>query len=88
MITVRVTTIGNSVGIVLPRDVLARLRVDKGDQLYVLETPLGVTLTPYEPEFARQVAALEQVARSERDVLRQMNSDAAPRLSSAERSDG
>jgi putative addiction module antidote len=78
MFAVKVTTIGNSVGIVLPRDVLARLRVEKGDQLFLIESPLGFELTPYEPSFARQMDVGEQIARAERDVVRQVG--AAPRL--------
>jgi len=78
MFAVKITTIGNSVGIVLPRDVLARLRVEKGDQLFLVESPLGFELTPYEPGFARQMEAAEQIARAERDVVRQLPS--APRL--------
>lgn len=72
MSTVKVTTVGNSVGIVLPREILARLRVDKGDMLYVVETPTGIELTPYEPVFAMQMDVMERTARDERDVLRKL----------------
>ena len=51
---VKITTIGNSVGIVLPKEVLNRLHVEKGDSLYVLETPDGITLSPYDPELCRR----------------------------------
>src|SRR5437868_11093342 len=47
---VKITTVGNSVGIVLPKNVLSRMHVEKGDTLYALETPNGVELTPYDPE--------------------------------------
>jgi putative addiction module antidote len=72
MFVVKVTTVGNSVGIILPRDVLARLRVDKGDQLFLIESPLGFELTPYDPGFARQMDVAEQLARAERDLVRQI----------------
>jgi putative addiction module antidote len=72
MTTVKVTTVGNSSGIVLPRDVLDRLRVGKGDVLYVLETPNGIELTPYNPEVAAQMEAAERVMREDRDVLRKL----------------
>jgi len=68
--TVKITTVGNSLGIVLPREVLQRLRVDKGSLLYLVETLDGVELLPYEPAFAAQVDALEVAARTDRDVLR------------------
>jgi putative addiction module antidote len=70
--TVKVTTVGNSTGIVLPKEVLQKLRVSKGDLLQVLETPDGVRLTPYRPEFEKQLAAAERVMREDRDVLRQL----------------
>jgi putative addiction module antidote len=72
MTTVKVTTVGSSTGIVLPKNLLERLRVRKGDTLHVLETPNGVELTPYDPEFAAQIAVGEEVMREDRNVLRQL----------------
>ena len=68
--TVKVTTVGNSVGITLPKEVLARLHVGKGDSLCLTETPDGVLLTPYSEEFAAIMEAAETVMREDRDVLR------------------
>jgi putative addiction module antidote len=70
MFIAKVTTVGNSLGIVLPREILARLRVDKGDLLFLVESPLGFEMTPYEPAFAAQMQHAERVMRSERNVLR------------------
>jgi putative addiction module antidote len=72
MVTLKITTVGNSVGVVLPREILERLRVEKGDTLYVLETPRGVELTAYDPEFAAQMEVAEQVMREDRDALRKL----------------
>ena len=72
MTTVKVTTVGNSVGIVLPKDLLERLRIGKGDTLFVSETPNGVELTPYDEEFAKQMEVAEQVMRKRRNVLRKL----------------
>ncbi len=72
MTSVKLTTVGNSVGLVLPRDVLQHMHVDKGDVLYVLEVPNGIQLTPYDPEFARQMEIAESVMRQDRDVLRKL----------------
>ena len=63
-------TVGNSVGITLPKEVLARLRVGKGDSLCFTETPDGVMLTPYSAEFAEIMEAAEIVMREDREVLR------------------
>ena len=68
MTTLKVTTVGNSAGVVLPREVLEHLRVEKGDTLYVLETPKGIELSAYDPAFAAQMETAEQVIGPDRDV--------------------
>lgn len=70
--TLKLTTIGNSTGVILPRELLQRLHVDKGDTLYAVETKNGVELTPYDPEVARQMEVAERVMRDNRDVLRKL----------------
>lgn len=68
----KITTIGSSVGVVLPRSILERLRVEKGDTLYVMETPNGIELTPYDAEFDKQMEAARIVMREDRDALRKL----------------
>lgn len=68
----KITTIGNSVGVILPKELLEKLRVKKGDLLQVLEAPNGITLTPHDPEFDRQMDVAENVMRRRRDVLRRL----------------
>ena len=70
--TVKLTAVGNSTGIILPRELLDRLRLKKGDTLHVLETPKGVELTSFDPEFARQMDVAEKVMRDDRDILRRL----------------
>lgn len=70
--TVKITTIGNSVGIVLPKEILSRLHVEKGDSLYVSETRDGIQLTPYEQDFVEEMEAARRVMRKNRDVLRKL----------------
>jgi putative addiction module antidote len=70
--SVKVTTVGSSVGIVLPKEVLSRLHVHKGDSLFITETPDGVQLTPYDEKFARVMEAADKVMRENRDVLRKL----------------
>ena len=72
MFSAKVSPIGNSLGVILPREVLARLRVDRGDVVFLVESPLGFEITPYEPEFAGQMQNAEQLIRAERNVLRQL----------------
>lgn len=70
--TLKITTVGSSAGIVLPKEILRRLRVEKGDTLYAIETPNGIELTPYDPEFAQQLEAAKRVMREDRDALRKL----------------
>ena len=70
MTTLKITTVGNSVGVVLPKEVLEKLRVSKGDKLYLVEAPDGYHLTPYDQEFVEQMEAAEKIMREDRDVLK------------------
>ncbi|HJO74462.1 MAG: AbrB/MazE/SpoVT family DNA-binding domain-containing protein [Rhodospirillales bacterium] len=72
MRALKLMTVGNSTGVVLPKELLARLRVEKGDSLYVIETADGFELTPYDPEFAHQMDLAEGIMRSDRDVLKKL----------------
>ncbi|MFT4179265.1 MAG: AbrB/MazE/SpoVT family DNA-binding domain-containing protein [Thermomonas sp.] len=68
----KITTVGNSAGVILPKELLARLRLDKGDELYALETPDGIRLTTYDPEFAAQMEVAERIMRDHRELLRKL----------------
>jgi len=70
--TLKLTTVGNSIGVVLPKELLSKLRVDKGDTLYVVETPDVIELTAYRPDFATQMDAAETIMRENKDVLRKL----------------
>ncbi|MBI2841517.1 MAG: AbrB/MazE/SpoVT family DNA-binding domain-containing protein [Acidobacteria bacterium] len=72
MTKLKVTRVGNSLGVVLPKEMLRRLRIDKGDTLFALETSEGVELTPYDPVFEQQMDIAERVMREDRDVLRRL----------------
>ncbi|TAK39854.1 MAG: AbrB/MazE/SpoVT family DNA-binding domain-containing protein [Lysobacteraceae bacterium] len=68
----KITAIGNSAGVILPRELLARLRLEKGDELYALETPDGIRLTAFDPELAAQMEVAERIMREDRNVLRKL----------------
>ncbi|MBD9478091.1 AbrB/MazE/SpoVT family DNA-binding domain-containing protein [Pseudoxanthomonas sp. PXM02] len=68
----KITTIGNSAGVILPRELLARLRLEKGDELHALETPDGIRLTVYDPTLAEQMEVAEQVMRERRTLLNKL----------------
>ena len=72
MTGLKLTRVGNSVGVVLPKETLARLRLDVGDTVYLTESPDGFRLTPYDPEFAVQFAAAEKVMKRRRAALHEL----------------
>ena len=72
MQALKLTQIGNSVGVILPKELLARLKVEKGDTLYVTDSPDGVRLTPHDPEFASQMDAARSVMKRGSNVLREL----------------
>lgn len=68
----KVTTVGNSTGVVLPKELLTKLRVGKGDPLFAVELPDGIKLTPYDEEFKRQMDIAEDIMRKRRNLLREL----------------
>jgi putative addiction module antidote len=71
MLAFKVTTVGASAGFILTKEAMARLRVKKGDTVYLTEAPDGsYRLTPYNPDFARQMALAEEIMHEDREVLR------------------
>lgn len=69
---IKITTVGNSAGIILPKELLARLRLEKGDTLYVTELSDGIKLSPYDPKLAGQMEVAERVMRKRRSLLRKL----------------
>ena len=68
MFSLKLTQIGNSIGVVLPKELLARPHLEKGDTLYATESPEGVRLTPFNPDFEKQMEIAPQVMKSRRNV--------------------
>ena len=72
MTALKLTQIGNSVGVILPKEVLARLKLEKGDTVFVTDAVNGVMLTPYSAEFETQMATARKVMKKRRSVLREL----------------
>jgi putative addiction module antidote len=72
MHTLKLTQIGNSVGVILPKEILNRLDVTKGDELFLTDTPNGLRLTVHNPEFEAQMRAARDIMKSRRAVLREL----------------
>ena len=68
----KITTVGNSAGVVLPKELLARLRLAKGDELYVTDLPDGIKLSPYDPKLIAKMEVAERVMRKRRTLLRKL----------------
>ncbi len=72
MHTLKLTQIGNSVGVVLPKELLARLKLEKGDTVFLTESPDGYRITPHDPAFEVQMEAAREIMKSRRAVLREL----------------
>ena len=74
MLELKVRKIGNSLGIVLPKESLLRLRIKEGESLYLTETPDGgYRLTGYNETFSRQVSEAEKIMQQDKDLLRELS---------------
>ena len=72
MTVLKLTQIGNSVGVILPKEILARLKLEKGDTVFVTDAVDGIKLTPYDVEFEAQMTAAREVMKKRRQVLREL----------------
>lgn len=70
MTALKLTAIGTSTGAVIPKEMLTRLKVSKGDTLYAIETPEGYLLTPYDPAIDEQLKAGRKFMKENRDVFK------------------
>ncbi len=72
MIKLSVRQIGNSTGIILPKEALSRLHIGAGDEVFLVETPTGYEVTPYDPEFEAQLKSAQKGMRAYRNTLREL----------------
>jgi putative addiction module antidote len=70
--TVRVRKVGNSLGILLTKDVIEVLGVTEGDQLFAVRTPDGIRLTPFDPDFATAIESTRDYMRRHRDAMHEL----------------
>ncbi len=69
---VKITKIGNSQGVILPKETLAKLKVEAGDELFLIDSPNGLTLSPYDPEVEEQMNAARKIMKKRRAALREL----------------
>ncbi len=72
MVEVTLRKIGNSLGVILPSEATAALKVREGDRLFLTDSPDGLRLTPYDPRFAEQLKAAAKGMRRYRNALREL----------------
>lgn len=72
MYELKIRRIGNSLGLTLPREALARLQVADGDRIFLTETPDGFLLTPYDETFRAAMEAFEEGSARFRNALREL----------------
>lgn len=71
MLKLKVTKVGNSKALILNKEAAARLNVEEGDSLFLVETPTGYRLTPYDPDFERKMTVARKVMKKRRTLLRE-----------------
>jgi putative addiction module antidote len=69
---VKVTQIGNSLGVVLPKEIVERLGIQRGQQLSLSESANGIELSPFDPRFAEEMRLAEEIMDRYRDTLREL----------------
>ena len=72
MSVLKLTQIGNSVGVILPKELLSRLKLEKGDSVFVSEAANGFTLSTYDPEFEQQMTEARRIMKNRRAVLHEL----------------
>jgi putative addiction module antidote len=72
MQNLKITQIGNSLGVILPKEILARLKLEKGDTVHLTDSPDGVLITPYDPALDEQLALGREFMQEYRDTFRQL----------------
>ena len=70
--TLKLTQIGNSVGVILPKEVLAAMKLERGDSIHLTASPDGFRVTPFDPAFAEQMKVAETIMKRRRNVLREL----------------
>lgn len=72
MFTLKLTQIGNSVGVILPKELLAKMDIKKGDEIFITDSPDGMRITLHNPEFEAQMKLAREIMKERRAVLRKL----------------
>ncbi len=72
MVALKLRKVGNSIGCILPQEVLTTLQVDEGDTIFLTKSPDGYRVTPYDPAFDRQMKVARRIMKRDRNLLREL----------------
>jgi len=72
MVALKLRKVGNSVGATFPQEALAALQVGEGDTLYLTPAPGGYRITPYDPQFEKQMSLAREIMKQDRNLLREL----------------
>jgi len=72
LVVLKVTRVGNSLGVILPKEAAQQLNVEAGDRLFLTPAPGGYRVTPYDPEFESQMEIAKNILKRDRDILREL----------------
>ncbi|WP_036479730.1 AbrB/MazE/SpoVT family DNA-binding domain-containing protein [Myxosarcina sp. GI1] len=68
----KIQKIGNSLGASIPQEILEKMNVGEGDSLYVTQTPDGIYLTPYDPEFKTVMETAKNITNRYRNAMKEL----------------
>ena len=69
---IKLRKVGNSVAMIVPKQVREKMGVEEGDAVYLTETPDGYRISPYDPEFSRQMKLARKVQAKHRAALHEL----------------
>jgi putative addiction module antidote len=72
VVALKLRKVGNSIGCILPQEVLTTLQVDEGDTIFLTKSPDGYRVTPYDPAFDRQMKVARRIMKRDRNLLREL----------------
>ena len=72
MVKLKIRAVGSSAGVILPKDALAHLGVQEGDELYLVESPGGYEITPFDPDFEKQLKSARKGLNAYKNTLREL----------------
>ena len=72
MVKLKIRAVGSSAGVILPKETLAHMGVREGDELYLVESPEGYRMTPFDPDFEDQLESARKGMEAYKNTLREL----------------